>query len=35
LREYIEAHKPSYGFPKASGIRKDKVKVGRRAKALV
>jgi hypothetical protein len=35
LGEYIEAHKPPDGFPKASGVCEDRVDVGRGAKTLI
>ena len=35
LGEYIEAHKPPDGFPKAGGICEDRIEVGRGAKILI
>ena len=35
LGEYIKAHKPPDGFPKASGACEDSVEVGRGAKTLI
>jgi len=35
LGEYIEAHKPPDGFPKASGVCEDRVDVRRGAKTLI
>jgi hypothetical protein len=35
LGKYVEAHKPLNGFPKTSGVCKDRVEVGRGAEILI